>query len=121
MHQTEPAHAKAPSAPAAGLPSDPAPLASNVHPLRSAGASVAAVEPSPFDPAMTLIRMPELLAITGIGGRATVYKLLKEDPTFPKPVPLSASTARNAPVAFVLGEVQAWIRARIAARKGDAA
>ncbi|AXL80824.1 AlpA family phage regulatory protein [Pseudomonas aeruginosa] len=70
---------------------------------------------SNFDPGTTLIRMPELLALTGLQ-RATVYKRLKDDPTFPRPVPLSDSTARGAPVAWVLAEVQAWIRGRIAAR-----
>ncbi|MBL0950267.1 MAG: AlpA family phage regulatory protein [Pseudomonas sp.] len=59
--------------------------------------------------------MPDLLAITGLQ-RATVYKRLKDDPTFPRPVPLSGSTARGAPVAWVLAEVQAWVRARIEAR-----
>ncbi|MNO74079.1 Prophage CP4-57 regulatory protein (AlpA) [compost metagenome] len=73
-----------------------------------------------FDPAATLIRMPDLLALTGLQ-RATVYKRLKDDPTFPKPVPLSDSTARGAPVAWVLAEVQGWVRARIAAREGVAA
>lgn len=68
-----------------------------------------------FDPSVTLIRMPELLALTGLQ-RATVYKRLKDDPTFPKPVPLSDSTARGAPVAWVLAEVQEWVKSRIAAR-----
>lgn len=63
-----------------------------------------------------LIRMPELLRLTGLQ-RATVYKRLKDDKTFPRPVPLSTSTARGAPVAFVLSEVQEWIGARIASRK----
>lgn len=67
------------------------------------------------DPDTTLIRMPEVLNLTGLK-RATVYKRLKADPTFPKPVPLSDSTARGAPVAWVLAEVQAWVRGRIAAR-----
>jgi len=120
MHQTKTTHTKAPSTSPAGLPADPVPMAANVHPLRAAGASKPAAGALPFDPAATLIRMPELLAITGLGGRATVYRLLKEDPTFPRPVPLSASTARSAPVAWVLGECQQWIRARIAAR-GSAA
>ncbi|KFJ91146.1 regulatory protein [Pseudomonas sp. 1-7] len=71
--------------------------------------------PPVFDPATTLIRMPDVLALTGLQ-RATVYKRLKDDPTFPRPVPLTASTARGAPVAFVLAEVQAWVRARIEAR-----
>lgn len=91
----------------------------NVSPIRPASIEKAkATTRAPaLDPSTTLIRMPELLATTGIGGRATVYKLLKEDSSFPRPVPLSASTARGAPVAWVLAEVQAWVRARIAARE----
>ena len=73
--------------------------------------------PPMFDPAATLIRMPELLASTGLGGRSTVYKLMKADP-FPKPVPLSDSAARGAPVGWVLAEVQEWVRSRIARREG---
>lgn len=69
-----------------------------------------------FDPSAVLIRMPDLLALTGLQ-RATVYKRLKDDPTFPRPVPLSASTARGAPVAWVLAEVQTWVRSRIEARE----
>lgn len=68
-----------------------------------------------FDPAATLIRMPELEAITGMA-RPTVYKRLKDDPTFPRPVPLSDSKSRGAPVAWVLSEVQEWVRKRIALR-----
>lgn len=67
------------------------------------------------DPAVTLIRMPEVLSLTGLA-RPTVYKLIQRDPSFPRPVKLSDSTARNAPVAFVLGEVHTWIQGRIAAR-----
>ena len=95
-----------------------APAPDNIKQLRAACQRV--VEPHQFDPATTLIRMPELEALTGVP-RATVYKRLKDDPTFPRPVPLSNSTARGAPVGFVLGEVQAWIRGRIAAREGVAA
>ncbi|MDR6235328.1 helix-turn-helix transcriptional regulator [Pseudomonas oryzihabitans] len=65
---------------------------------------------------MALVRMPELMALTGLA-RPTVYKLLQRDPTFPRPVKLSDSGARNAPVGFVLSEVQAWIQGRIAARE----
>ena len=72
-----------------------------------------------FDPANTLIRMPDLEAITGLA-RPTVYKRLKDDPTFPKPVPLSNSKSRGAPVGWVLAEVQTWIRQRIVMR-GEAA
>lgn len=71
------------------------------------------------DPATTLIRIPEMEAITGYK-RPTIYKRLKDDPTFPKPVPLSNSKSRGAPVAWVLAEVQEWVRQRIALR-GEAA
>lgn len=68
-----------------------------------------------LDPDTTLIRMADLLEVTGLA-RATIYKMMKSDPAFPRPVKLSASNARSAPVGFVLGEVQTWIRGRIAAR-----
>ena len=68
-----------------------------------------------FDPATTLIRMDDVLAMTGIK-RGTVYKRLKDDPTFPKPVRLSDSNYRGAPLGFVLSEVQAWVRQRIEQR-----
>lgn len=71
---------------------------------------------STYDPATTIIRMGELEAITGIK-RPTVYKRLKDDPTFPRPVPLSNSKSRGSPVGFVLAEVQAWVRQRIAMRE----
>ncbi|WP_236715587.1 helix-turn-helix transcriptional regulator [Pseudomonas sp. BMS12] len=72
------------------------------------------------EPSITLIRMPELVAMTGLQ-RTTIYKRLKEDPTFPRPVPLSDSGARGAAVAWVLAEVQSWLKARIAARGRAAA
>ncbi|MGV8863812.1 MAG: helix-turn-helix transcriptional regulator [Pseudomonas sp.] len=68
-----------------------------------------------FDPAITLIRMPDLEAITGLA-RPTVYKRLGQNPTFPRPVPLSDSKSRRAPVGWVLAEAQAWVRQRIALR-----
>jgi prophage regulatory protein len=74
---------------------------------------------SKLDPANTIIRFPEVAAITGLA-RATVYKRLKDDPTFPRPVPLSNSKSRGSPVGFVLAEVHAWVRQRIALR-GEAA
>lgn len=91
---------------------------SEVQPLRPR-ACAAATPTRLFDPAATLIRMPELLALTGLH-RATVYKRLKDDPTFPRPVPLSDSAARGAPVAWVLAEVQSWVRSRIDAREAAA-
>ncbi|MBI6853393.1 AlpA family phage regulatory protein [Pseudomonas cichorii] len=85
---------------------------SNITQVTPASADVR----STYDPAATIIRMGELEAITGIK-RPTVYKRLKDDPTFPKPVPLSNSKCRGAPVGWVLAEVQAWVRQRIALRE----
>ncbi|MBX8626017.1 helix-turn-helix transcriptional regulator [Pseudomonas monsensis] len=87
----------------------------NIHAQQQTSASTT----QNFDPAITLIRMPDLEAITGLA-RPTVYKRLKDDPTFPRPVPLSNSKSRGSPVGFVLAEVQAWVRQRIALR-GEAA
>ena len=73
------------------------------------------------DPATTLIRITEVMAIVGLA-RPTIYKLMQQpESRFPTPVKLSNSNARGAPVAWVLGEVQAWTRARIAARDQVAA
>ncbi len=72
-----------------------------------------------FDPATVIIRIGELSVITGYA-RPTIYKRLKDDPTFPKPVPLSNSKSRGAPVGWILAEAQAWVRQRIALR-GEAA
>lgn len=69
-----------------------------------------------LDPATTLIRIPEVIAIVGLA-RPTIYKLMRQDESgFPLPVKLSRSSARGAPVAWVLGEVQEWVRNRIADR-----
>jgi prophage regulatory protein len=60
-------------------------------------------------------------AIVGLA-RPTIYKLMRQPESgFPLPVKLSDSNARGAPVAWVLGEVQEWVRARIAARNKVAA
>ena len=60
----------------------------------------------------SLVRLPMLLKLTGLS-RATAYRYSKSDPHFPKPVRLSDSTARNAPVAFRLQDIQHWIRVRV--------
>ncbi|MBN7117569.1 helix-turn-helix transcriptional regulator [Ectopseudomonas oleovorans] len=74
-----------------------------------------------IDPATTLIRINEVVAIVGLA-RPTIYKLMRQPESgFPLPVKLSDSTARGAPVAWVLGEVQQWVLARIAARGKAAA
>ena len=85
----------------------------NIQPIKAASCAASL---SPFDPAATIIRMPDLEAITGLA-RPTVYKRLKDDPTFPRPVSLSNSKSRGAPVGWVLGEVQEWVRKRIALRE----
>lgn len=68
------------------------------------------------DASLSLVRMSEVQQLTGLA-RPTVYKMIKRDPNFPQPVKLSDSAARNAPVGFVLSEVQAWIKTRIQARE----
>lgn len=83
-----------------------------IKPIMAASAS-----PPQFDPSAVIIRMPELEVLTGLK-RPTIYKRLKDDPTFPRPVPLSDSPSRGAPVGFVLAEVQEWVRKRIALRGG---
>jgi prophage regulatory protein len=76
---------------------------------------------TPFDPATTLIRMPRLEITTGLR-RSTIYKLMQcPESGFPQPVKLSNSTARGAPVAWVLSEVQSWVKSRIEARDQVAA
>ncbi|PVZ44021.1 MULTISPECIES: AlpA family transcriptional regulator [unclassified Pseudomonas] len=72
-----------------------------------------------FDSSAILIRMPEIEGMTGLS-RTSIYRRLRDDPTFPKSVPLSNSKMRGAPVAWVLAEVQEWVRQRIAMR-GEAA
>ncbi len=73
------------------------------------------------DPATTLIRISEVMAIVGLA-RPTIYKLMQCPKSgFPRPVKLSISTARGAPVAWVLSEIQAWARSRIEARDQVAA
>ncbi|KWR71589.1 MULTISPECIES: AlpA family transcriptional regulator [Pseudomonas] len=75
----------------------------------------------PTDPTATLIRIAQVVAIVGLA-RPTIYKLMQQKESgFPLPVKLSDSNARGAPVAWVLSEVQDWVRARIAARGRDAA
>ncbi|WP_054922476.1 helix-turn-helix transcriptional regulator [Pseudomonas fluorescens] len=64
-----------------------------------------------FDPAFVLIRLPDVERITGLAS-ATIYRRIKDDPTFPKPVPLGNTGSRGSPVGFVLAEVQEWVRRR---------
>ena len=62
-------------------------------------------------PVNGLIRMPDVERLTGLA-RATIYKRLKNDPSFHRPVPLSCSKGRGAPIGFRFEEVQSWINTR---------
>ncbi|WP_368772891.1 toprim domain-containing protein [Pseudomonas aeruginosa] len=46
---------------------------------------------------VVLLRMPEVQQLTGLA-RPTIYKMIQRDPSFPRPVKLNDSGARNAPV-----------------------
>ena len=88
----------------------------SIHPLPPQKEQPAAQpKKTPLDESVRLIRMVDVVQLIGLQ-RGAVYKLIKSDPAFPRPVPLTSSTARGAPVAFVLSEVQDWIKARIALR-----
>ncbi|KFE51175.1 helix-turn-helix transcriptional regulator [Pseudomonas syringae] len=74
-----------------------------------------------YDATTTLIRIDDVMAMVGLS-RATIYKLMqRDDCRFPSPVKLSSSTARGAPVGWVLAEIQDWVHARIADRSKEAA
>lgn len=66
---------------------------------------------------LRIIRIREVEALTALK-RSTIYKKLSTDKTFPRPIPLSDSDSRGAPVGFVLSEVLAWIESRIEKREG---
>ncbi|WP_123362490.1 AlpA family phage regulatory protein [Pseudomonas chlororaphis] len=68
-----------------------------------------------FDPAFVLIRLPDVERITGLAS-ATIYRRIKDDPFFPKPVSLGDTGSRGSPVGFVLAEVQEWVRLRVSLR-----
>ncbi|WP_339080619.1 AlpA family phage regulatory protein [Pseudomonas sp. TMP9] len=66
---------------------------------------------------LQIIRIADVQRITTLR-RSTIYKKLHTDSTFPRPIQLSDSTARGAPIGFVLGEVLLWIESRISKREG---
>lgn len=55
---------------------------------------------------MRLIRLKEVMQTTGLA-RSTIYKVMKEG-SFPSSVPLGARS-----VAWLDGEVQNWVKARL--------
>ena len=64
------------------------------------------------DKIIRVIRLREVIAMTSVR-RSTIYKKLKTDPSFPRPISLSDSKARGAPIGFLFHEVQEWIDNRI--------
>lgn len=62
-----------------------------------------------------ILRVPAVLKRIGIG-RATLYRWLKEDPTFPQPVKIGSHS-----VGWVEAEINAWLEARIRASRPQVA
>ena len=71
-----------------------------------------------LDPDTTLIRINEVMAKTGLA-RSTIYKKVKDDPSFPRPIKMDKDANRSATVCFVLGEIQTWVRRQIALRNQE--
>lgn len=71
---------------------------------------IAIEEPATPVGADRLIKLPELFLKTSLS-RAEVYRRIKNDPAFPKPIPLGIRS-----IAFSEAEVTAWVRSRIALR-----
>ena len=67
-----------------------------------------------------ICRLPQLLALTGLG-RSSVYARLDPrsryfDPSFPRSVPLHGPCQKRGAVGWPLGEVLAWLEAQAAKR-----
>ncbi len=67
--------------------------------------------------ALAIVRRKQVEALTGLS-RSTIYDRLnpkspRYDPAFPQPVSLGARA-----IGFVLGEVEAWLAARIELSRG---
>ncbi|OLU23317.1 hypothetical protein BVH03_22285 [Pseudomonas sp. PA15(2017)] len=62
----------------------------------------------------TIIRLPEVMKKTGLS-RATIYRRMAAG-TFPKSISIGDSEARQAPVGWLLDEIEAWIAQRINGR-----
>ncbi len=66
-----------------------------------------------------LIRMPDVLEMTGLS-RSSINRRIAAG-EFPKQLKLSTTGTRQAPIAFVLAEVQAWVSQRAASRNAKEA
>lgn len=62
----------------------------------------------------TLVRQQRLQQELDLS-RSGLYKLLKNDPTFPRPVKLGTSI--QAPVFYVRAEVEAWLETHMHSRE----
>ncbi len=72
-----------------------------------------------------ICRLPQLLALTGLG-RSSVYARLDPrsryfDPSFPRPVPLHGPCQKRGAVGWRLSEVWAWLDAQAAKRESKGA
>ncbi|KAA0994605.1 AlpA family phage regulatory protein [Pseudomonas sp. ANT_J12] len=92
-----------------------------MHRASDSDAQLSAATPASFESSTRLIRVTEVVALVGLA-RATIYKLMSQPESgFPQAVKLTDSTSRGAPVAWVLSEVQSWVKSRIEARDQVAA
>lgn len=97
------------------------PHSSVAHPSSESSAHLNVATSASFGSTTRLIRITEVVALVGLA-RATIYKLMSQPESgFPQAVKLTDSTARGAPVAWVLSEVQSWVESRIEARDQVAA
>jgi len=67
---------------------------------------------------LRVIRTREVVQLTTLR-RSTINKKRHTDPTFPRPIPLTDSNARGAPVGYLLSEVLLWIESRMSKREGQ--
>lgn len=64
---------------------------------------------------LKVLRIPEAVKILSLS-RSAIYQKLATDPAFPRPIKLSDSNARGAPIGFIEHEIEAWIKSRIELR-----
>lgn len=97
------------------------PHSSVIHQPSNSGAHLSVATSTSLESSIRLIRVTEVVTLVGLA-RATIYKLMSQPESgFPQAVKLTDSTARGAPVAWVLSEVQSWVESRIEARDQVAA
>lgn len=92
-------------------------VARDLHEYLSTPLFASAVKSSAKQDPSDLIRVEEVSRLIGLA-RPTIYKMLKEPSSgFPKQVKLvPGSVGKGAPVAWVRGEVEAWMAERLTVR-----